>query len=50
LRHLLLVLAFSIAAQINVSGGRILLAFLAFRPTLLNKPDPKSAAFPSCRS
>ena len=27
-----------------------ILAFLAFRPTLLNKPDPKSAAFPSCRS
>jgi len=27
-----------------------ILAFLAFRPNLLNKPDSKSAAFPSCRS
>jgi len=27
-----------------------ILAFLAFRPTLLNKPDPKSAAWPSSRS
>lgn len=26
------------------------LAFLAFRPALLHKPDPKSAAWPSCRS
>lgn len=26
------------------------LAFLAFRPSLLHKPDPKSAAWPSCRS
>lgn len=27
-----------------------LLAFLAFRPSLLHKPDPKSAAWPSSRS
>jgi MoxR-like ATPase len=27
-----------------------ILAFLAFRPTLLHKPDPKSAAWPSSRS
>ena len=26
------------------------LAFLAFRPALLHKPDPKSPAWPSCRS
>ena len=36
------------------AGGRGLheqvLAFLSFRPTLLHKPDPKSAAWPSPRS
>lgn len=36
------------AARAGIHGQ--VLAFLAFRPTLLNKPDPKSAAFPSCRS